>query len=508
MNKNINKIQLAKELLRHRQLAERRSYGYETNRKTKFILYLSMAFVILYIMFFAVMFSLIVNDSRTMSAVEFACVILPFLLFIDFDIRFVAQQTPAQIIKPYILLPLPKNICLDTFIFKSIFNWSNMVWLALFLPYCLMSVVFGYGLITTLMLLTYVILLIFVNSQWYAIVRVLINDSLLWWLLPIGVYALEMLPLYATGKLDFTPFRHTYSIFGKAIETHNPMPLIGALALLCIITTINRKLQNYYAKHELNLTRQNTEVKKVKRFAFLERFGILGTYLQLEIKLILRNKNPRKAFIFNSAGVVAISLLIIFTDVYDSTGMTNFWALYNFVLYGSTQIIRIMGYEGNYIDGLMVRREQIFSLLRAKYVFMCLLLLVPFLLMLPVVFSGKWSIFMLVSYAVFTMGFQYFVLFHMAILNKQTIPLNEKLTSVKGTDNAYTQLLVTGIILVVPNALVAILQTFLNENIAFTIMLTMGLIFTATNRLWLHNIYKRMMKRRYENMEAFRASKE
>lgn len=507
MGKELKKIELAKILLLHRKLAEKRSYNYETNSKIKYILYFSMICIIMYLMFIAVMFSLIVNDSRSISAVEFACVILPFILVIDFALRFLVQQTPAQIIKPYILLPLPQNICLDTFIFKSIFNWGNMIWLALFLPYCLMSVVFGYGIITTAILVAYIIVLILANSQWYAIVRVLINDSLWWWLLPLGVYALEMLPIYINGDPNFTPFQKFYSSFGSAIELHNLLPLIGAVTLFCILTIINRKLQNYYTKREITDIRQDTKPKKIGRYAFLERFGELGTYLQLEIKLTLRNKNPRKSFIFNSAGVVAISLIIVFTEIYDSKYMTNFWALYNFVLYGSTQTMRIMCYEGNYIDGLMVRREQIFALLRAKYLYMCLLLIVPFILMLPVVYSGKWSLYMLISYALFTMGFQYFILFHMAIFNKQTIPLNEKLTSVKGTDNSYTQIFVTSLIFILPNALVGVLQNFLSDNIAFSIMLVVGIGFIATSRQWLYHIYKRMMKRRYENLEAFKASR-
>lgn len=56
--------------------------------------------------------------------------------------------------------------------------------------------------------------------------------------------------------------------------------------------------------------------------------------------------------------------------------------------------------------------------------------------MLPLVIVGKWSILMLVSMASFTAGFQYFVLFQLAVYNKQTVPLNTKFTSKAGMETA------------------------------------------------------------------------
>ena len=206
--------------------------------------------------------------------------------------------------------------------------------------------------------------------------------------------------------------------------------------------------------------------------------------------------------------MVFISAIIITSDIYDSQGMTNFWGLYNFILYGSTILVKVMGYEGNYIDGLMTRRENILNILKAKYYLMSALLIVPFLLMLPVVISGKWSLFMLVSYDIFTMGFQYFVLLQMAVYNKQTIPLNQKLTNNNGADNNYIQMILMGVIFIVPNVMCAVLQSVFSDNVSYSVMLTIGMVFIATHNLWLKNIYKRLMKRKYINMDGFRTSRQ
>ena len=51
------------------------------------------------------------------------------------------------------------------------------------------------------------------------------------------------------------------------------------------------------------------------------------------------------------------------------------------------------------------------------------------------------------------------------------------------------------------------LRTSLGENAAYVILLVTGLVFMLSHKLWIANIYKRFMKRRYKNMESFRATR-
>ena len=505
-NKLLNKFEIIKILLHHRRVAEQRNLDSTKNRFARAMVYFSVGVVITYLMLIAVGFSLAINGSRTTTAIEFICSILPFVLAIDFGMRFIAQQTPSQIIKPYSLLPLPRNICVDAFILSSIINWGNFIWFAFFVPFMLMSVVFSYGLISTFFTLLFILFLILANSQWYAIVRTLVNNSVRWWILPLVVYAIIALPLYCHG-IDFDNFLDFYSLPGYAIGCHNILPVIAATITFIVITSINKKIQCSCVERELVKTERETPVENVKKYTFLDRFGELGAFLQLEIKLTLRNKSPRKTLIFDSVGIVFISLIVISSDIYDSLIMTNFWGLYNFALYGSTIIVRIMSFEGNYIDGLMVRKENILSILKAKYIIMSALLIVPFTLMLPVVIFGKWSFFMLVSYAVFTMGFQYCILFQMAVYNKTTVPLNTKFTSKGGIDGNYFQSIIIGVIMIVPNVIATGLETLFSANVAYTVLLIIGLVFILTHNWWLRNVYNRLMERRYVNMEGFRSSR-
>ena len=499
----MNKFQLFKEIRRHRKLAEKRNINFEKNKAAKYIVWVSWSQMVVYLIGFAIMFSLIINGSSSMTSLEFICGLTPFLFVIDFLIRFMMQQTPAQLIKPYVLMPIYRYACIDNFIATSILSGGNLVWFFMLVPYALMSIVFSYGLWATILTLCYFWLIFVLSSQCYTVVRTLVNNTILWWALPIGVLALIALPWIVSG---FDTFFDIFAWPGRAFENGNPLPFLIVLCLLSIVVAFNRRLQYTNIWRELSRT-EKTELKTVTRFDFLERYGEVGQYIQLEIKSIMRNKNPRESFIMATMLVLMLSIVIAFTEVYDSPFMTNFWCIYNFIIYGATMLSRIMCNEGNYIDCLMVRKENILSLFHAKYYLFTMLLILPLLLMLPPVIAGKWSLLMLISYGVFTAGFQYFLLFQTAVYNKMTVPLNTKFIGKGGMENNYIQVLIQLATFFLPILCVQLLQVFFGNTPSYIIMFIIGMAFIATSRLWLRNIYRRMMLRRYENMEGFRATR-
>jgi sulfite exporter TauE/SafE len=52
-----------------------------------------------------------------------------------------------------------------------------------------------------------------------------------------------------------------------------------------------------------------------------------------------------------------------------------------------------------------------------------------------------------------------------------------------------------------------ILTALFSTVVANIILIIIGLGFIVTHNLWIKNIYNRFMKRRYKNMEEFRASR-
>ena len=156
-------IEYIRILRRHQKLSAKRHPAFEQNKTAKFFIYLSAGITIIYLMFFAVIFAMVANSSDSTTACELIYGFAPFILTIDFLFRFIAQQTPSQMIKPYILLPIPKKLCIDSFISSSMFDWGNCIWFAMFIPYTIMSVVFSEGIFITFLFLLSLYILIIIN---------------------------------------------------------------------------------------------------------------------------------------------------------------------------------------------------------------------------------------------------------------------------------------------------------------------------------------------------------
>ena len=94
----------------------------------------------------------------------------------------------------------------------------------------------------------------------------------------------------------------------------------------------------------------------------------------------------------------------------------------------------------------------------------------------------------------------------MHIYNKQTIPLNEKVTTRQS--NGGIQIIISLCAFGVPLLLYSALNALFGETIAHITLLIIGLGFILASPCWIRNIYQRFMKRRYENMEGFRDSRQ
>ena len=283
----------------------------------------------------------------------------------------------------------------------------------------------------------------------------------------------------------------------------NPLPLLGMLAFIAILFWINYKMQMTMVYNEV-AKKEEVEMKSTTQMNFLNRYGELGEYLKLEMKMRLRNKNVRQQFLVGMGCILMLSGLMYFTDVYNGSFMQSFICLYDYIVLGMMTLVTIMSHEGNYMDGLMSRRESILTLLRAKYYINSLTLIVPICIVLPLMIAGKISPWMNVGYFFFTIGVLYPIMFQMAVYNKETLPLNAKITGKQGN---MTQQIVTLVIMFLPIGLEKLATLVFGDPWGFVLLIILGIIGICTHNLWLQNIYKRFMQRRYVNMEGFRASR-
>lgn len=495
----------------HEKLAEKRSPMLMQNKYGKIITYFTMTFIIGYLMLFAVMFSLTANDLKTLTAYEFLYSLLPIIVLVDLGIRFTAQETPNQHVKPYVLLPISRYTCIDFFIIRSLLTWGNLIWMFLYVPFALMSVVFSEGIgLTVLFLLGFYVIELLL-SQIYLIFRTLVNKNIFYWLLAIPFLLITDFPIFFNKdwSLTFSITRlfRGYEHVGNWLCNGNICAWIALIVLLALAIYLNRKLQYKLVYAELSRQEKTIKVSAERKITFMDKWGVIGEFMHLEILSIRRNKNTRKSFISAVGLVLVFSMLCSFSSVYDELDMIKFWMVYNFTVFGTMLVMRIMMPEGNYIERLMVDHSSIESLLRAKFYLYCAILLLPFILMIPMVIMGKAAFITLIAFFVFASGFVNFIFMQMAVYNKQSMPLNQKMIGKMKTDNFWITMIITCCGFVLPLLLYKSLLVFASETIAALMLIALGLVFILTHKIWIHNIYIRMTKRKYKNIEAMIATR-
>lgn len=490
------------ELRKHGILAARRHPMYERNRIARLLGYAFGIFWAGYLIILGAAFAFGFKDMvpnwepyHVMDAI-----VLPFLLTADFLLRFPFQKTPTQEVKPYLLLPVKRKRLIDFLLLRSGLSLFNLLWLFLFIPFAFFTIPRLYGITGVLTYLIGICLLILINNYWYLLCRTLINERIWWILLPLPLYAgMAYLIIRQENFLS-----QLFMELGDRFIEGDLLCFAGALATIAALWLVNRLLMAKLIYKEIART-NDTLTRNISEYHFLERYGEVGEYMRLELKMMLRNKRC-KILLRNLFGMVLIfSLVLSFSSFYDTDTLLAMICVYNFSAFSLMVLSQIMSFEGNYLDGLMSRRQSILSLLKAKYYVYSLAEIPLFVLMLPAVFTGKLSLLGAFAWAFYSIGVNYFCSFQLAVYNKQTFPLNEAVTSrqVNGGMQIFINLLIYG----VPMIVYCILKALIGETITHTLFLTVGIAFTLASPLWIRNIHRRFMKRRYENMEGFRDSR-
>lgn len=494
----MTKLQLFLLLHRNTSLCERRNPMYEQNQYARLLAYIGVAFTAIYLIVMGTLLGSAAVDDKYYTGI-FA--LLPVFLLLDFFVRFCLRQVPLLTLRPYLLLPVSKKDVVDCFLLSEIIDKIALVWLFFLLPYYFICVCGGMSVGQAVLAISLCEIVFVANGQWQLLVRTLVHKSLLWWLLPIGVYLALFLPFVVWSKDGFFEVLEFYGDHGYSF-------LASCLYLLALVGlfSLNRFVYLRLSGEEIALTQEKEIVGGMSALSALSRFGIIGEYLKMEFKSAFRNKTVRKLYLGGIVLIVLLTGMTAYTEVYDGFFSTNMWCLYGFIYFGGVNLAKVMGVEGNYIDLLLVYKESVYQLLRAKYYFFCSVLVIPSLILLPAVVEGKYSLLMYLAYMFTAAGPLYCLLFQLAVYNKQTLPLNERLTG-KGSLNNSLQMVISLVVFIAPVGMVMLLTTLLGTTSAYMVMIVIGLLFVVAHPWWLSNVYRRMMANKYELLDGFHSTR-
>lgn len=448
------------------------------------------------------MADLVIEDN--LGGYRFIYALIPVFLFIDYLFRYTTDHRLLMHIRPYLLLPLPKHSYTDYLILRQLIVFKNVNLLFICIPFGIKTLIPELGASAMIGYTAGLYLLLLINGQFFQLTQVLTARGLRYWLIPILTYlSIAIITIFFPSSQGYL---HRWAEIGNAMIRGEVWIYAVMIFLLIGMILLNRNILEHRILQEQYTAAPAKHDKNSINLTIFDRFNQIGEYLKIEVWGILRNKRLRLIFFFNTFGIFIFSLITAFDPESDMVKINGF-VYYSFIIYGLSSLSRIMCYEGNYYECLLMQRNSIQNLLLAKYYFYTALLLIPLLVFLPVALIGKISFWTILSYALFAAGVAYRILFQMAVYNKVTFSMQATHTG-KNANTNYIQLIVTIITIISPFPIAALGTWWLNQPILTnTILSLLGIIFITTHRRWISSISRKMKDNQYEQLEGFQKSR-
>jgi hypothetical protein len=412
--------------------------------------------------------------------------------------RFMMQQLNTLNLPPYQVLPIKRSTLVNFLLLKPLANPSNYFLLLVVVPFAIKSVVGYYSGMVALRFVLSFVFLIWFNSLMAAFLKRKFGPGLLSFIsLILVVVALGVLEYFRV----FSLFELSKSLYGFIVL--KPYGLILSLMFVGVAYALNRWFfsQNYYPENF------NSKIKGDKvvtaNLSFLNRFGLIGELIGVELKLILRHKRT-KSILYMSGFFLFYGLLF-----YTNGAYTNMNGLLFFVAMFMTGTLMLMfgqwiiSWDSSHFDSLMTKNIPVTTYVNANYYLLLAFNLISFTLTTPYFFFGPKIIYMHLAAFVFNIGVNIYLLLFLATYNTRKIDLT-KSAAMNYQGTTYKNFLFVLPIMFVPMIIVGVISSFFSMNAALCTLASLGLVGLIFRKQLINLCVNQFNKRKYIMAEGFR----
>jgi hypothetical protein len=419
-----------------------------------------------------------------------------YWLLADLMLRFFLQKLPMMNIKPFLVLPLKRSRILHYILGKSATSFFNFLPLFAIVPFGFVLMAEGYDTSATLiwMVLMYLFVLI-VNFLNFVIESKSAETEL------------SFLPIIVIGGLLFSiNYFELLSLSellasGIMAITSNGLLLLIPLAVLGGLYYANYVLlrEKLYIDQSL---KAKTMTASTTDLEWTRRFGDIAPFLQLDLKLLWRNKRPR-----SSIFILVIGLLygLFF---YPNPVYKEFVTLFVFVGIFVTGIFMINfgqfipAWDSGYYKLLMSQNIKYKEYLNSKFSLMVMSAIIMFILSIPYVYFG-WRI-LLIHFAamIYNLGVNTYVLLYAGSFNRKRIDLTQRAAfNYQGT--GAVQWLISFPLLLIPMLFFYLPYKFINFEAGIITMIVLGGLGIVFHHRLMRMITEKYLASKHKMISAF-----
>lgn len=360
---------------------------------------------------------ILVNDLKQTNPVGFLNGLLIYYFISEFIMRYFIQSLPALDAQPYLHLPIARSKITNFLLGRSMVHVMNVFIFLLFTPFALSAVANAYGIAQAWM---WLLSLWFISLTNHFIV-LLFKKSLdhnVWGLLVIIVVSGALAASNYFGW--FTLSTVSEMVFGTTLQGYW-ITLVFFLQVVLLYAIAYRFFIKRLYPEELSV--DENQSFHSSNWTFLQKFGLTGSFIKLELKLIFRNKRSREVFFLSI--VFFFQALIFYLIIKDHTAYGTF--LFLGVICSGLFMINygqfLFSWQGAHFDFTLTQPASIRLYVESKYWLLISFTVLWFLFSIPFVYIG-WHI-LLVNFVatLFNVGINIFVVMNMAMWGAKRIDL-------------------------------------------------------------------------------------
>lgn len=414
----------------------------------------------------------------------------------DLLMRFFLQKLPVMNVKPLLVLPIKRANILHYVLGKSAVSFFNFLPLFAFIPFGIMLILEQYGTTTAMVWMILMVIFTLIINYLNIIIESRSAETELSFL-PIVLIAST---LFALNYFEIVSFSTLLAKGINAIDV-NPILILIPLVILGVVYYLNYAflMKKLYVDGSL---KAKTKTASTSNMNWTRRFGTIAPFLQLDLKLLWRNKRPRSSIFILIIGL-AYGLFFYPNPIYQDL----VW-LYVFVGIFVTGIFIINfgqfipAWDSGYYKLLMSQNIRYNEYLNSKYSLMVMSAIIMFVLSIPYVYFG-WKILMVHFAAmIYNVGVNTYIILLAGSFNRKKIDLTQRAAfNYQGT--GAVQWLVGFPLLFVPVGLFFAPYKLIGFEAGVAFLIILGAIGIVFHQKLMNFIVTKYLNSKYKMISAF-----
>ncbi|WP_047549370.1 DUF5687 family protein [Psychroserpens sp. Hel_I_66] len=419
-----------------------------------------------------------------------------FYILADMLMRFFLQKLPVMSVKPLLTLPIKRNKVVHYVLRKSAFSFFNWLPLFAFVPFSIMLLINGYPTISVLFwFLAIMVVTLIVNFLNFIIESFSSEKELSF--LPIILFAGS---LFALNHFEVISFSELIANAFTAIY-NNPIFILVPILILIALYIVNFKILKSKLYLDSSL-KSKVAVVNASSMEWTKRFGDIAPFMQLDLKLIWRNKRPRSTVFLLIFGLLYGLVFYPNPQFADSPMIFGFVGIFVTGIFLINFGQFIPAWDSGYYKMLMSQNIKYEQYLKSKYTLMILSVIIMFVLSVPYVYFG-WKILAAhFAAAFYNIGVNSYVIMFGGSYNRKKIDLNQRAAfNYQGT--GAVQWIIGIPLMILPAAIFGLTAFFVNFEVGLLALILCGLTGIILHKKLIKFITQKYLDSKYKMIDAF-----